>query len=90
MAKKQAKFNLKTVTPAAMRTLKQHDLLDNDRKVVAGKLLDISMNEDQLKEVCEAIFEGDFSDTDFSEFDLSEFTRGFNSFLLKFWGSTNE
>lgn len=89
MQPKDSQFRLKTVTPKALKVLQENGLLAEDTRQVAGRLLKISLAPEQLAQVCEAIFDEDFSGVDWEEFDLSKFTQGYNRFLLQFWGASD-
>lgn len=89
MSQPKEQFKLKTVTPKALKVLQENGLLAEDTRQVAGRLLKISIAPEQLQQVCEVIFDEDFSGVDWEEFDLSKFTTGYNRFLLQFWGASS-
>lgn len=86
MGKKE--LQLKTVTPKALRVLKETGLLENDSKTYTANLLSTYLDIGQLKSVCEACFEGDFSKIDFDEIDLEPISKGIRDFLLKALGGS--
>jgi len=86
---KESQFRLKIVNSKNLNLLKQFGLLEDDTRQVAKRLLEISLKPDDLRDVCMAIFDEDFSDTDFAELDSSKFVNGFNRFLLQFWGASS-
>jgi hypothetical protein len=49
--------------------------------VIQNKI-DLALDQNKLKTLCEAIFEGDFSQTDFEEIDLGAVNKGLSVFLL--------
>ena len=77
-------MRLKKVTPKALKVLSKYklDVIDNQQYV--QNLLKVAQDEKAVQEVCETIFDEDFSQTDFAEMDLSEFHKGVRDFLSQF------
>ena len=80
-------YQLKHVSPHAMRVLKEHGLLTNDNREWIGNITEVYLDPSSLKEVCAAVFQDDFSKLDFyKDVDLEKVNRGLRDFLLKALG----
>ncbi len=79
-------FKLKPTTPRGLRVLKLHGLLSNDNQEFVNSTTEVYIDPEKLREVCEAVFDEDFSKTDFDEIDLGMVNRGVRDFLLKALG----
>jgi len=83
-------MKLNKVTSNALLTLQKHNIhfIDPQQQVLA--IATVSLDQESLREVCETIFDEDFSRTDWGEFDCTELTKGLNAFFKKWMNvSTN-
>jgi len=85
---KQPAYKVKRITPRAMRLLKKHGLLANDNGEFVANITEVYLNEPVMREMCEAIFEDDFSNIDFeNDLDLEMVNRGLRDFLQRALGA---
>ena len=77
-------MNLKKVTPKALKVLSKYKLDVTDNQEYVKNLLKVAKDEQAVKEICETIYDEDFSKTDFLEMDMSEFHKGVRDFLSQF------
>lgn len=78
----------KAVTMGALKTLDKYGLLarpDRNDATMTQSIYEICMNENSLREVCEAIYEDDFSNIALESLDLREVIGGYKSFLQNFF-----
>lgn len=69
------------VTIKKMKVLAKYGINTVADKSYTEALLSIGANTEALKEICENIFEGDFSNINLDDFDLGAFHAGLRDFL---------
>jgi len=80
----------KAVTMGALKTLDKYGLTarpDRNDMTMTQSIYEICLNENYLREVCEAIYEDDFSSMAFESLDLREVIGGYKSFLQNFFSA---
>lgn len=88
------KFTVKkSVTMQSLKVLDKHGLIyrgDRNDMTMTLSLNEVCLNENSLREVCEAIFDQPFADdhVNWENIDLREVSAGWKSFLLNFANAT--
>lgn len=73
-----------TITFAKRQTLRKYKL--TEVKDYHDNLNEVMDDEKSIREVCSAIFEGDFKDVDINDIDISQIHDGVQSFLSNLYG----
>lgn len=81
-------LKMKKVTLGSMKVLVAHGFNKMDNALLGQAVLDVCSDEKKLREICEAIFEDDFSNVDLTTIDLEDVAAGIKSFLQKLLNPT--
>jgi hypothetical protein len=74
-------YNIKKVTPVAMKVLMKNGMQIGTEGNITDLLLKIAVNENVRREICRVVFTDDFSKVNMDEIDLEEISKGIYRFL---------
>jgi len=71
------------ITHSSLKILEDLELLSRDANMAGQSIINVSLDESKLRDLCAAIFVEDFSKTPIDDIDISKVTEGFQRFLSK-------
>ena len=77
-------YTLKSkVTHFSLKALEELELLTRDATSATQNIINVSLDESKLRDLCAAIFLDDFSKVQLEEIDIAKVVEGLNRFLSK-------